>query len=665
MTAEKSLRNVGIVAHVDAGKTTLTEQMLYASGQIRAAGRVDMGTTHTDWLDVERERGISVRAATTVFQWRGCSINLIDTPGHVDFSSEVERSLRILDGAVLMVSAAEGIQAHTETLWNALREMRIPTIIFINKLDRIGADPGRVMREIQKAFTPSAVPMQVVCGTEQAFEGVNSVLSCSDEALTENLLESVAEGKERILEILADHDDAVMEQYLNGESMERDEIEQRLVSQIQQCRMYPVLYGAAIQGIGVAQLMDAIVQYLPAPSGSSDRPLSGVVFKLERQKSMGKVAYVRLYNGTMKNRDAVYNATQDKEEKVTQIRKMFAQSHEDVGMVHAGDIAAVCGFADVKIGDILGSADDVPDEHRLTVPLLTVEAHPVQEAEYPRLVAALQELSEEDPLLDLQWLQDERELHIKITGTIQLEIMTNLLRSRFGIEAVFGQPSVIYKETPAKTGEGFIAYTMPKPCWAILRFLIEPGERGSGLVYSSRVRAEQLLPSYQNEVERRVPEALQQGLHGWEVTDLQVTLIEGEHHVWHTHPLDFVVATPMGIMGGLSQTGTTLLEPIIWFRIVVPEELGGKILSDLVQMRAQFDNPFTSGGRFAVEGKMPVAESLDYPVKLGSLTGGRGTMTTRFAGYEECPPELGAVRPRRGVNPLDRAKYILSVRNAL
>jgi ribosomal protection tetracycline resistance protein len=265
----------------------------------------------------------------------------------------------------------------------------------------------------------------------------------------------------------------------------------------------------------------------------------------------------------------------------------------------------------------------------------------------------------------MQWLQEERELHLKVMGSIQLEILTSQLKSRFDLQATFGPPSVIYKETPTVAGEGYIAYTMPKPCWAILRFRIEPGVPGSGLQFHTKVRAEDLLVRYQNEVERRVPEALQQGLLGWEVTDAIITLVEGQHHVWHTHPLDFAVATPMGLMDGLVNTGTTLLEPLLRFRITIPEELGGKILNDLVQMRASFDPPVTIKERMSIEGILPVATSLEYPIKLSSLTGGRGTMTTFYAGYQPCPPDVQVSRPRRGVNPLDQSKYILSVRKAL
>ncbi|MEC0269151.1 translation factor GTPase family protein [Paenibacillus anseongense] len=651
-------RNVGIFAHVDAGKTTTTEHLLYHSGRIRALGSVDSGTAQTDSMDVERERGISVRSATTTFTWKETSINLVDTPGHVDFLSEVERSLRVMDGAILIVSAVEGVQSQTEMIWHALQSLKIPTLLYVNKMDRVGADADRVLRDIEKQLTGMAVPIYAPLGVEDTFRGAENVL-------IEGASGAPGFDLAAAVEKLSELDEQLLTSYIEGVPIPAREVKAALQRYARQGRAFPLLVGASSKGLGIEELMEAILDYLPGPSGSAEQPLSAVVFKVERDKTMGRMAYVRLYEGAIRNRDTVLNATRGVEEKVTQIRKIDGRRAEDIGYVAAGDIAAVCGLTQVRIGDVLGRPDAVPPAPRLAVPLLTVQVHAESDAQYPALVAALQELTDEDPLLDLQWLQEERELHVKVMGAIQLEILTSLLASRFGLQARFDQPSVIYKETPSQAGEGFIAYTMPKPCWAILRFRIEPGAPGSGLVYSSQVRADQLLAQYQSEVERRVPEALQQGLFGWEVTDLKVTLVEGEHHVWHTHPLDFAVATPMGLMQGLVQTGTTLLEPMLQVRITVPEAYGGKVLSDLVQMRASFDPPQLSGDRFVVEGRLPVATSLDYPVKLSAMSGGRGVITSSFGGYQPSPPDVHAERKRRGVNPLDQSKYILAVRKAL
>ncbi|WMT42080.1 TetM/TetW/TetO/TetS family tetracycline resistance ribosomal protection protein [Paenibacillus sp. D2_2] len=646
--------NVGIFAHVDAGKTTTTEHILFESGRTRELGSVDEGTALTDSMDVERQRGISVRSALTTFYWNGAQINLVDTPGHVDFLSEVERSLRVMDSAVLIVSAVEGVQAQTEIIWNGLRRLGIPTLLFVNKMDRVGADPGAVLEQIRKHLSPDIIPLQMPLGSEQKFRGAAQLIdgiSINGLDMSKEEERSLAEARTRLYDFLAERDEDLFEAYLENENdlIPAERWMSTICELIRKARIFPVMYGAASRGLGISALLDAIVEYLPATGGDPEGNLSGIVFKIERDKTMGRMAYVRVYEGSMRNRDVVYNHTQGIQEKVTQIRKVEGGRTEDLGLLEAGDIAAVCGLTQVRIGDVLGGPEAIPPEAHLAVPLLTVRVHWANEEQYPQVVQALQELSDEDPLLDVQWLQDERELHVKVMGPIQLEILSSILETRYGLAVTFGQPSVIYKETPVQSGEGFIAYTMPKPCWAILRFKIEPGPRGSGLVYESQVKSEDLLAQYQNEVQRRVPEALMQGLYGWEVTDLKVTLVYGQHHVWHTHPLDFAVATPMGMMDGLANTGTTLLEPMLRVRIIVPEENGGRVMNDLVQMRGIFDPPVLQGDRMLIEGRVPLATSLNYPVELSSYTKGRSTFASFFDGYEPCPPEVKAVRQRRGL----------------
>lgn len=647
--------NVGIFAHVDAGKTTTTENILYESGRIRALGSVDSGTALTDSMDVERQRGISVRAALASFQWKGVQINLVDTPGHVDFLSEVERSLRVMDCAVLILSAVEGVQAQSEMIWNALRKLGIPTLIFMNKMDRVGADPEAVLAQARNYLSSDIIPVQQPIGKDQEYiEAIDLWGSDTDPAAQTELLEALAERDEDLLET-----------YMSGSSIDLAAWKKYMKTASASGRFFPMVYGVAAKGLGITALLDAMVEYFPRAGGNVEGPVSGIVYNIQRDKSMGRMAFVRLYEGTIRNRDTVMNYTQNIQGKVTQIRKVEGGRTEDVGSLEAGDIAVIYGLSGVRIGDVLGHPEAIPEEAKLAVPLLTVRVFWGTDMDDHKVIGALQELADEDPLLDAQWLQDERELHIKVMGPIQLEILNSVLEERYALKVTFGQPSVIYKETPASAGEGFIAYTMPKPCWAILRFQIEPGPPGSGLVYDSIVRSSDLLPQYQSETARRVPEALQQGLYGWEVTDLKVTLIEGQHHVWHTHPLDFAVATPMGIMDGLARVGTKLLEPILQVRIVVPEENGGRVMNDLVQMRGTFEPPVLQGERMIIEGRLPLATSLDYPVTLSSYTKGRSMFTSFFVGYEECPPDVSAERTRRGVNPLDQAKYILSVRKAL
>lgn len=655
------IRNVGIFAHVDAGKTTTTEQLLFHSGAIRKLGSVNDGTAQTDRLEVERERGISVKSASASLEWNGTRLNLIDTPGHVDFLSEVERPLRVMDGAILIISAAEGIQSQTETVWQTLRMLRIPTLLYINKMDRTGVDTKNLMEEIRRVLSPDIFPINSPIGEGETFHNVSSIWSGSGDSSP-----AIESSFHYACELVAALDEDLLERYVENSTLPKEEVHKKLKECTLIGQAFPVCFGSSQRGIGIPELLEHIIEYLPDAGGNEDAELSGVVFKIERDANMGRTTYVRLYNGILKNRAPLFNSTRNITEKITQIRKMDRGGKlVDTGQAAAGDIAAVYGLVQTRIGDILGNAEGVPASPEMAVPLLTVQVRSKEPSHYQQLAGALQELTDEDPLLDFQWMPTERELHLKIMGTIQLEILENILLNQYHIEVIFDPPSVIYKETLASTAQGFVAYTMPKPCWAVLRFDMEPLPRGSGLEYRSIVRSENLLQSYQNEVARRVPEALRQGLFGWEVTDLRITLVEGEHHVWHTHPLDFVIATPMAVMNGLAASGTVLLEPKLYFRLTVPEENGGRILSDLVQMRATFDSPVISGGRCIVEGVVPAAESLDFPIQVRSLTGGRGVWTTSFAGYEQCPHENNVTRKRRGVNPLDQSHFILSMRNAL
>lgn len=647
--------NIGIFAHVDAGKTTTTEHILYESGRIRALGSVDSGTAVTDSMEVERQRGISVRAALASFSWKGVQVNLVDTPGHVDFLSEVERSLRVMDCAVLILSAVEGVQAQSEMIWNALRKLGIPTLIFVNKMDRTGADPEAVLAQARTYMSGNIIPVQQPLGREQDYRGAADLWSG----------ESDTDARTELLETLAERDESLLELYMAGGEPDLLYWKKYMQTAAAAGHLFPLVYGVAAKGTGITELLDAMIDYFPRAGGDAEQPLSGIVYNIQRDKSMGRMAFLRLYEGTIRNRDTVTNYSQGIEAKVTQIRKVEGGRTEDVGALEAGDIAVVYGLSGVRIGDVLGRPDAIPQEAKLAVPLLTVRVFWGADMDDHKVIGALQELADEDPQLGAEWLPEERELHIKVMGPIQLEVLDSVLQSRYGLKVTFGQPSVIYKETPRAAGEGYVAYLMPKPCWAILRFHIEPGPPGSGLVYESVVRSSDLLPQYQNETARRVPEALQQGLYGWEVTDLKVTLVEGNHHVWHTHPLDFAVATPMGLMDGLNRIGTRLLEPILAVRIALPEENAGRVMNDLVQMRGSFEPPVLQGERMIIEGRLPLATSLDYPVTLSSYTKGRSTFASAFAGYEPCPPDVTAERTRRGVNPLDQAKYILSVRKAL
>lgn len=635
----KQIRNIGIFAHVDAGKTTLSEQILSYAGAIRSTGSVDTGTAHTDTLPVERRRGISVKATCVSFPYGDVQINLIDTPGHVDFSAEIERSLWVLDAAVLVVCAVEGVQPQTEVLFTAMQEQGMPVIFFLNKSDREGADPERVLGQIRRMLSGKAV-----------------MLSDGD----------------AIAELVCETDDDLLERYLGGELFSRDFLDEKLIAMTQSASAYPVLCGSALRSEGVLPLLDAVERFFPSPKNAHE--LCAVVFAAQQDKTLGRGVWVRLFGGSLENRDViVLPAGIDPytgEEKTVQykISQIHSAGGAPVGRLNAGEIGVVYGLGNVPVGHILGNAESLPrkiEPGRLRTPLITVQAIPGKAEDMQSLRAACQVLSGEDPLLQAQYVASLNELHLQVMGRIQLEILEELLLTRFDLHVRFSDPAIIFRETISQRAEGFVAYLAPKPCWAILRFEIEPAPRGSGVTFVSRVHGRDLLPRYQHQVEQALPLALHQGRLGWQVTDVKITLTEGEHHLIHTHPLDFIVATPMAIQDGLRRGGSTLLEPVLDVRFILPPECVGRVMSDVVSMRGEVLDSVADGERVIINALVPVQTSLDYSVTLASVTSGRGAMSVKLHGYRECPQELGATAKRKSVDPLDTGKYILAARSAL
>lgn len=654
MSENNKYINIGIVAHVDAGKTSITEQFLHKSGVIRSIGSVDKGTSQTDWLTVEKERGISVRSASTSFVWNNININLIDTPGHVDFSSEVDRSLRVMDCSILVISAAEGVQSHTVTLWNALKKAGTPVIVFINKIDRAGSNTELTLKEIKKELSSDIVVLQNITN-----EGSNN-------ADIENLTGDSNEGFHNdIIESIVINDEHLMEKYVEDESLNSSEIDISFKNQILNNKITPILFGASKFDIGINELLNVLTRYMPVANGDVNKPLSGYVYKIEHDSRIGKVASVRLFDGSIKKREIIKVGSNGTEEKVTLIRKLHGQKHADIDILEAGNTGAICGLENVKAGDIIGISREIDEKISLNTSMLTVKVSPVNDEDYSSLVPAMLILADEDPVMDLLWLKDERELHIKIMGLMQLEILEFILNDRFNIAVNFGKPTVIYKETPVVPTVAYEEYTMPKPCWAVVRFEIEPLEIGSGVEYISTVGVNKIAQRYQNEIERTIPTALCQGNYGWEVTDLKITLVGEEDHNIHSRAGDFAVATSMAIMKGLKSAGTKLLEPILEYTIEAGEDKLGAIVSSLTQRRAEIGIPMIEGENFILTGTIPVSTSLEYPHRFYSLTGGKGKYSTKFNCYRECPIEFSETTPYRGINPLDRAKYILKARRAL
>lgn len=643
--------SIGILAHVDAGKTSLTEQLLYVSGATKILGSVDEGTASTDRLSVEKQRGISVQSAYTSIDWKDTEIFLIDTPGHVDFSSEVERILSVIDIAVLVISAVEGVQAHTETLWNVLHNAGIPIVIFINKIDRVGSDCELVIRDIRKEFEHNYIILNEIVNEGSADVSTNHLLG---EHINNNTLEA-----------LANLDDTLLEKYLAEEPIERSLIVGHLQKALRNNKIYPILSGSAKMGLSVDLLLDMVDMY-GMDASKNQNELSARIFGVENIPGQGNVAHIKVFTGSLSPRDLIKNSTQNIEEKINQIKKNRGADMVNLQKAEAGDVVNVLGLKEAHIGDWLGEMRVENNvDNRLQTPLLTVQVKPVFDKDYISLAEALEILNLENPELKFEWLRDDKELHLQIMGQIQMEVLTMVLRDRFGIEAVFENPTVIYKETPASQGIGFAEYTMPKPCWAVVKFKIEPGIQGSGVIYSSKVSVDKIQKKYQNEIENEIYNALKQGIKGWEITDLKITLIGGEDHEMHSRPGDFIIATHMAIMQGLSETDTILLEPILTFKITASEELLGSVAGDITQMRGTINSPHIENEKFTLTGLLPLATSLEYAIQLSSRSGGKAKISTRLHSFHPCSDEQGSIRPYKGVSPLDRSKYILKMRKAL
>lgn len=646
--------NLGVLAHVDAGKTTLTEHFLYNSGAIRSLGSVDKGSASTDNLAIEKERGISVKAATTSFVWNNTKVNLIDTPGHVDFSSDTERALCVLDAAVLVISAVEGVQSHTINLWESLQKLQIPTVIFINKIDRQGADFETVLTQLETDLKLSAVALNTSINEGLENADIQTVFNTSTNA----------QFKEKAIENIIENSDQLLERYLNSEEITDNDYLQNIREHTINNKIVPVFCGIAKNNLGITDLLNGIIEYCPTSKTNTPKELSAYVFKLEHHKTFGTVAYVKVFSGSLSSKSVIYNFTQQLDTKINQAKVLENTKFIDNITLNSGDIGVITGVLGTKAGDILGTPKGIPKLPQLHIPVLTVKVTPKKDSDYNKLTEALLQIDREDPSLNFKWHKAEKELQLLLMGQMQVEILSHILKERFQIEVKFTSPEVVYKETISNSAEGYIRYWMPKPCWAIMTFLIEPAPLNSGVTYKSIVSQNDVHIKYQNEIERTIPKALAQGILGWKVTDVNITLIKGEDHNVHSRPGDFNLATPMGIMQGLKIGGTHLLEPILSFDIKADETVLGKITSELSTRRATYDSPEFTDDQFQLKGKIPVATSLDLGIKLNSITSGKNRLLLQFHGYDKCPEGQGKTRGYKGVNPLDEAQWILHRRGA-
>jgi len=655
MSSNKIL-TIGILAHVDAGKTSLTEALLFTSGATKERGSVDKGSAITDGLKLEKSRGISIKTSTVDFSWKRTQVNVVDTPGHIDFSAEVDRALSVLDYVVLVVSAKEGVQAHTINLWESIKERNLPCVVFMNKIDRDGADLESVFREVEADLNVSLFALNLGDNGRPDYPCVHALSDLG--AIKDSSI------LEKSLENLADLDETFIHSYLEGNTNNWESNFEKAKGYIDQHLLTPILFGSAKFDLGLTDLLNYLVMCEIENQVHQTDSSSLKVFKIEYHPKFGRMAHLRLYSGEIKNKDLIWSQRLQSEIKLDQVFQTKVGQLTQVGRLEKGEIGMVLSSAPLEAGDVLGRLEYTEAYSDLSESVIGVQAVAKNENDYQGLGEALEYLNIEDPRLDFQWYKDEREFHLKILGPIQTEILQESLLSRFGIDVDFLSPKVIYKETPSDSAEGFVRYWMPKPCWAIMNFLIEPGVLDSGWAFESKVSKNDISNKYQNEVIKAIPWTLKQGIKGWEVSDLKITLLEGTEHNVHSNPGDFLLATPMGLMRGLEAAGTDLLEPMYAFQIKAHQDHLGAVSGDLNQMRAKLDAPEFDGDTFTLTGRVAVAKAMNYSIQFNTSTSGKGRLKLTLDGYEKTEFSEEKVRAYRGVSPLDEAQWILHRRGA-
>jgi len=644
--------NLGILAHVDAGKTSLTERLLFTAGIIDEIGRVDDGNTQTDSMALERRRGITIKSAVVSFTIGDHTVNLIDTPGHPDFIAEVERVLSVLDGAVLVVSAVEGVQAQTRILMRVLHRLRIPTLIFVNKVDRGGARYGDLIADISAKLSTSIVPMGSVSGL-----GTRGALAVP-----------FGPGDVDFVERLVELDDDLMAAYLSSPDVPYRRAWSTLATQSRRGLAHPVFFGSAITGTGVDALVEGITSLLPAAGSEVDAPVSGTVFKVERGAAGEKIAFVRMHAGTLRVRDRL----PDSEDKVTAIAVFFEGASVSSQSVSAGSIAKLWGLNGIRIGDTIGTSQTA-SEHYFSPPTLETVVLPSRSGERGTLRAALDQLAEQDPLIDVRQDETHREIRVSLYGEVQKEVIQATLAEEFGLDVAFRETTTINVERVVGTGAAFeIIAVPPNPFLATVGLGIEPGPIGSGIRYRLGVELGSMPYAFMKAVEDTVRETLSQGIHGWQVIDCVVTMTHSGYYARQSHShgtfdksmsstaADFRGLTPLVLMSALAQAGTRVHEPFHRYQLEIPTEAFTAVLPVLVRLRAAPLMSAIRGRTHVLTGDIPAAEVHGLERRLPTLTSGEGVLDSAFDHYR---PVDGPApdRPRRDHNPLNRKEYLRHV----
>jgi elongation factor G len=672
-TPLERVRNIGIAAHIDAGKTTTTERILYYSGIVHKIGEVHEGTAVTDWMEQERERGITITAAAISTSWRNHQINIIDTPGHVDFTIEVERSMRVLDGVIAVFCSVGGVQPQSETVWRQANRYNVPRIAFVNKMDRTGANFFKVYQQLRDRLGANAVPVQVPIGAESDFRGVVDLVAMrariyhddlgeniEDTEIPEDILEVAEEYRTNLVEAIAETDDALMEKYLDGQALTDQEIVAALRQGSINGNLVPVLCGSAFKNRGIQLLLDAVVDYLPAPidvppiqgvlpngetaerAADDEVPLAALAFKIMADP-YGRLTFVRVYSGVLKKGSYIYNATKDKKERISRLIVLKADDRIEVDELRAGDLGAAIGLRDTFTGDTICDPNHpiVLESLFVPEPVISVAVEPKTKQDMDKLSKALQSLSEEDPTFRVSTDPETNQTVIAGMGELHLDILVDRMLREFKVEANIGAPQVAYRETIRKATEAegrFVRQSGGKGQYGHVVVEVEPAEPGSGFEFVSKIVGGVIPKEYIPPAEQGMKEACESGiLAGYPVIDLKATLTDGSYHEVDSSEMAFKIAGSMAMKEAVMKASPVLLEPVMKVEVEVPEDFLGDVMGDLNSRRGQIEGMGSEAGVAKVTADVPLAEMFGYATDIRSKTQGRGIFSMEFSHYGEVP----------------------------
>ncbi len=673
------MRNIGIAAHIDAGKTTTTERILYYTGRSHKIGEVHEGTATMDWMAQEQERGITITSAATTCSWRDMQINIIDTPGHVDFTAEVERSLRVLDGAVAVFDAVAGVQPQSETVWRQGDKYRVPRICFINKMDRIGADFYRAVETIVDRLKARPVPIQIPVGAEDQFKGVIDLVEMKavlwrDETLgakfdvvdiPAELLEKAKAYREQMVEAVSEFDDALFEKFINGEALTIPEIKAGIRKATIALKIFPVICGSAFKNKGVQTMLDAVVDYLPSPldippvhgtdiddktkvltrNASDDEPFSALIFKIMTDPFSGQLAFFRVYSGKMSAGESVYNVAKGRKERVGRLMRMHANKREDINDIYAGDICAAVGLKTISTGDTIcdENAPIILEKIDFPTPVIQLAVEPKTKADQEKMGMAIAKLAQEDPTFKVATDPETGQTILSGMGELHLEIIVDRMMREFNVEANVGKPQVAYRETIRGTAE--VDNTHKKQSggrgqYARTKLKVEPCP-GEGFQFVNEIKGGNIPKEFIPAIEKGVVEALEGGIMaGFPMVDVKVTVVDGAYHDVDSSEMAFKICSSICVKEACQKAKSVLLEPIMAVEVVVPDEYMGPVNGDLISRRGQLEGTEIQGGTQIIKASVPLSEMFGYVTELRSRTQGRGSSTMHFSRYDEVPKNI-------------------------